>query len=122
MERIEDNINKIVPDWAMGMNCAVTVCDADCRIVYMNQRARDTFSNGDDSLIGQNLLDCHNPHSVGIIKRLLAEGGVNCYTISKRGQKKLIYQTAWKSESGAVGGLVELSMVIPENMPHFDRG
>lgn len=118
MEKI---VNTLIPDWAMGMNCAVTVCDADCRIIYMNQCSRETFARGSDSLIGNNLMDCHSPHSVEIIKRLLSEGGVNCYTITKKGRNKMIYQTAWRMEDGKVGGLVELSMVIPENMPHYNR-
>ena len=33
----------------------------------------------------------------------------------------MIYQTAWK-EDGIVAGLVEISMVIPSDMPHYIRG
>lgn len=109
-----------MPDWAWGMNCAVTVCDANCTIIYMNDRARQTFAKHGD-LIGRNLLDCHNPRSVEIIRHLLATGGQNCYTIEKLGQRKMIFQTAWRLEDGTVGGLVELSMVIPEDMPHYIR-
>ncbi len=109
-----------IPDWAWGMNCAVTVCDADCKILYMNARSRETFAKHGD-LIGKNLLDCHNPRSVEIIHHLLATGGQNCYTISKAGLRKMIFQTAWRKEDGSVGGLVELSMVIPEDMPHYVR-
>jgi len=32
----------------------------------------------------------------------------------------MIYQTAWKKE-GKVSGLVEISMVIPQDMPHYVR-
>jgi hypothetical protein len=32
----------------------------------------------------------------------------------------MIYQTAWK-ENGKVAGLVEISMIIPEDMPHYIR-
>lgn len=110
-----------VPDWAWGMNCAVTVCDADCRIIYMNQRARDTFAAHGD-LIGADLLACHGDASRKIIRRLLDEGGSNCYTIEKHGVRKMIYQTAWRNEEGHTAGLVEISMVIPEDMPHFVRG
>lgn len=108
-----------LPDWAKEMNCAVTVCDKDCTIIYMNDRAKSTFASHGD-LIGANLRDCHSPRSIEIIDRLLAEGGVNCYTIHKNGQKKMIYQTAWSVE-GKVAGLVEISMIIPENMPHYQR-
>lgn len=114
-------LNELLPDWAWGMNCAVTVCDADCRIIYMNERSRATFASHGD-LIGKNLLDCHSPSSVETIHRLLATGGSNCYTIEKQGLRKMIYQTAWRDKEGTVGGLVEISMIIPAEMPHYVRG
>lgn len=114
------NPNNIIPDWAHDMNCAVTVCDAECKIIYMNKRSRDTFASHGD-LIGKNLLDCHNPRSIEIIKHLLATGGQNCYTIEKKGVRKMIFQTAWRKDDGTVGGLVELSMIIPSEMPHYIR-
>lgn len=109
-----------IPDWAWAMNCAVTVCDHECNIMYMNERSRETFARHGD-LIGHNLMDYHNPRSIEIIKHLLATGGQNCYTIEKQGVKKMIFQTAWRHENGEVGGLVELSMVIPADMPHYVR-
>lgn len=109
-----------IPDWAWGMNCAVTVCDNNCDIIYMNQRSRETFARHGD-LIGHNLMDYHNDRSKEIIRRLLATGGQNCYTIDKQGVRKMIFQTAWRRNDGSVGGLVELSMVIPSEMPHYVR-
>lgn len=118
---MEREIREVMPDWAWGMNCAVTVCDADCKILYMNERSRATFA-GRGELIGENLMQCHSERSKEIIRRLLAEGGSNCYTIDKLGQKKLIYQTAWRrKEDGKVGGLVEISIVLPDEMPHYVR-
>ena len=38
----------------------------------------------------------------------------------KKGVRKMIYQTAWKRE-GVVCGLVEISMEIPGEMPHYIR-
>ncbi|MBO5267144.1 MAG: PAS domain-containing protein [Muribaculaceae bacterium] len=115
-------MEKALPDWTYAMNCAVTVCDADLNIIYMNERSRETFANrGGADLIGHNLLGYHNERSQAIIHRLMSEGGVNCYTISKNGQKKMIYQTAWRDSDGNVAGLVEISMVIPEEMPHYIR-
>ena len=29
-----------LPFWADDTNCAITVCDADCRIIYMNEKSR----------------------------------------------------------------------------------
>lgn len=119
----EKEISVLVPDWAMGMNCAITVCDKDCRIIYMNEKSRLTFANrGGAALIGHDLTGYHNERSQSIIRHMLATGESNCYTISKQGQHKMIYQTPWRDENGSVGGLVEISMVIPENLPHYDRG
>ena len=101
------------------MNCAVTVCDKEGIILYMNDKAKDTFSKYGD-LVGKSLIPFHNDNSRAIIARLLETGGTNSYTILKNGQKKMIYQTAWK-EDGVVAGLVEISMVIPEEMPHYIR-
>ena len=118
MEKIES----LVPDWAFRMNCAVTVADAECNIIYMNERSRATFANrGGAALIGHNLMDYHNENSKAIIRRLLEEGGTNCYTIEKNSQRKMIFQTAWRDENNIVAGLVEISMVIPAEMPHYIR-
>lgn len=117
-----DTRNYNIPDWAYGCNLAITVCDKECRIIYMNQRSKDTFSNGDDSLVGTSLRVCHPPRALAIIDRLLSKGGTNAYTIHKKGVKKLIFQTSWTMPDGTIGGLTELSMVLPEDLPHYDRG
>jgi len=106
--------------WYEDMNCAVTVCDTEGVIIYQNKAARELYIER-GNLIGRNLFDCHNEHSQSIIRRLLAEGSTNAYTIEKRGVKKVIYQTAWRREDGTVGGLVEISMIVPHEMPHFVR-
>lgn len=119
---LQDKTEGKVPDWAFRMNCAVTVADADCNIIYMNERSQQTFARrGGAGLIGHNLMEYHNENSKAIIRRLLAEGGTNCYTIEKEGLHKMIFQTAWRDEKGSVAGLVEISMVIPEDMPHYIR-
>lgn len=103
--------------WADELNCAVTVCDTEGMALYQNQHSITV--NGD--VRGKSIIDCHNPHSQAIIRRLLDEGGTNVYTIEKRGIHKMIYQTAWRRE-GKVCGLVEFSMEIPAEMPHYIRG
>ena len=45
--------------WADGMNCAVTVCDTEGVILYMNEKARATYIQH-GNLIGSNLFGCHN--------------------------------------------------------------
>lgn len=106
-------------NWAEEMNCAVTVCDADGIILYMNQKARITFASHGD-LIGKNLFPCHSEASREKIRHMLATGESNAYTISKLGQRKMIYQTPWRVD-GKIAGMVEISMVIPEDMPHYVR-
>ncbi len=105
--------------WAEQMNCAVTVCDKEGIVLYMNERARATFAKSGD-MIGRSLMPCHSERSRAIIAHMLATGESNSYTISKNGQRKMIYQTPWR-EDGEVAGLVEISMVIPDEMPHYNR-
>ncbi len=113
---MEDNFN-----WAEGMACAVTAADAEGVIRYMNRRARETYRKHGD-LVGKSLYDCHGERAAGIIRRLLAEGGTNAYTIEKEGLRKMIYQTATTDADGRVTGIVEVSMVIPEELPYYVRG
>lgn len=107
-------------DWAEDINCAVTVCDTSGVVVYMNRRSRETFNKNGASMVGQSMIPCHNEHSQAKIREMLAEDTTNCYTIDKNGVKKLIYQTPWK-EDGKVCGLVEISIVLPAEMPHYIR-
>ena len=107
-------------NWAEGMACAVTAADKDGVIRYMNRRARETYRKHGD-LIGKSLYDCHEPRAAEIIRRLLTEGGTNAYTIEKGGVRKMIYQTATTDAEGRVTGIVEVSMVIPEELPHYVR-
>ena len=106
--------------WADDMNCAVTVCDRSGVIVYMNRKSQETFCKDGQSMIGRSMIPCHNAHSQQKMHDMLEQGTSNSYTIQKNGVKKMIYQTPWR-ENGIVMGLVEISMVIPEEMPHYVR-
>lgn len=106
-------------DWAKETGCAVTVCDTEGNVIYQNEKSLETFAASGD-MRGRSLMPCHSERSRGIIARLLSEGGVNAYTITKKGQKKLIYQMPWR-RNGEICGLVELSMALPDEMPHYDR-
>ena len=108
-------------DWAEDIEGAVTVCDAEGVVVYMNKRSRETFNKDGRSMVGQSLMPCHNERSQAIIRDMLEQNKPHCYTITKHGQRKLIYQTPWR-EGGEVKGLVEFSFVLSEEMPHYDRG
>ena len=67
-------------DFFKYVECAVTVCDTECVIVYQNKRS--VAVNGD--MRGKCMLGCHNDRSRGIIARILSEGATNSYTISKK--------------------------------------
>lgn len=103
------------------MNVAVTVCGTDGEILEMNGKSRKTFLKpGRENLIGKNVLDCHPEPARTKLKSMLENPHSNAYTIEKNGIKKLIYQTPWY-ENGVFQGLVEFSMEIPFDMPHYVR-
>jgi transcriptional regulator with PAS, ATPase and Fis domain len=109
------------PDWLSFFPGAITVSDAAGIVIAMNERAAETFAtDGGRDLIGKNMLDCHPEPSASLVRELLANPRVNAYTIEKRGVKKLIYQAPWYRD-GAFAGFVELSLVLPAELPHFIR-
>jgi PAS domain-containing protein len=108
-------------EWYQEFPGAVTVCDRNGVILEMNDKAALTFdADGGRALIGRNMLDCHPEPARGTLVELLANPRVNAYTIEKRGVRKLIYQAPWFKD-GVYRGLVELSLQIPVEMPHFVR-
>jgi len=109
------------PTWIDEFQGAVTVCDCQGVILYMNNKAQLTFSSyGGQNLIGKSLFDCHQAISSEKIKNLINTGESNHYTILKNGVKKIIHQMPWFS-NGKIAGLVEISIEIPAEMNHFNR-
>jgi len=108
-------------DWQKELPAAITICDVDGKIIYLNEKAADVFKDdGGYKLLGQNLFACHSNESNEKIKQIIAEQKPNTYTIEKNGKKKLIHQTPW-FENGALRGLVEFSIEIPFDMQHHIR-
>jgi len=107
--------------WIDEFTGAVTVCDETGIILAMNQKAEEVFrDDGGISLIGKNALDCHPEPSRSKFAKMLESHQENVYTIEKRGRKKLIFQSPW-FRKGVFGGIVELTLEIPMEMPHFIR-
>lgn len=107
--------------WLKTLPVAVTVTDINGTIIEMNDQSAAVFAKyGGYNLIGSDLNDCHNPHSREVIASLLSENKTNVYTIEKQGIRKLIYQSPWYVD-GKPAGLVELSIVLPDEMPHHKR-
>ena len=108
-------------DWIQDFPGAVTVCDTHGIILEMNKAAEKVFSSdGGRGLIGSNALDCHPQPARDKMQALLDTQGTNVYTIEKNAKKKLIYQAPWYKD-GVFAGLVELSLELPAELPHFIR-
>lgn len=103
------------------VNLAITVSDADGKILYMNTKSAATFSKqGGLDLVGKSLLECHPEPSKSKVVDLLSSQKTNAYTVEKNGVKKLIYQTPWY-ENEQFRGLIEFSIELPETLPHHVR-
>lgn len=105
---------------------AITVTGKDFRIVDMNRRSAEVNNHGSKSIVGNDLMHCHNERSQDIIRHIAASREPNVYTVEKtntdgRQVKKLIYQSPWYDSDGSYGGLIELSLEIPFDMPHYVR-
>ena len=100
---------------------AVTVCDTEGAILYMNDRSIETFEKyGGADIIGTSLFLYHPENASVILRRLLDTQEKYVYSIEKNGIKKLIYQSPWyKNEKFA--GLIELSLEVPMEINHFVR-
>ncbi|TSA30704.1 MAG: hypothetical protein D4R68_00285 [Ignavibacteriales bacterium] len=108
-------------DWTREFPASILLCDNYGIVTEMNEKAALTFADdGGYGLIGKNLFECHTVKSNEIINKIMNEKKPNVYTIEKNGIKKLIYQSPWY-ENGEMKGLVELSLEIPFDMPHFIR-
>lgn len=107
--------------WVQEFTGAVTVTDQEGKILEMNAEAAQTFEkDGGEKLIGTNVLDCHPEPAKAKLRAIMENRKPNVYTIEKAGVKKLIYQSPWY-HGGEYAGVVELSVEIPLEMPHFVR-
>lgn len=107
--------------WVKELKAAITVCNRDGVALEMNDRAAETHAkDGGRALIGKSILDCHPERARELFEELLRTERLNVYTIEKDGVKKLIYQAPWY-EGGVFRGIVELSLPMPWEVPHFVR-
>lgn len=119
MENKEYELPEEILDWMKEIKCAVTLCDTEGKVLYMNDLSHKTFAKHGD-MTGRNLMPCHSERSQAMIRQMLASGDTNAYTITKGGIKKLIFQTPWRRD-GRIAGMAELSIPLPPDMPHYDR-
>lgn len=108
--------------WIKEFTGAITICDKNGIILEMNDQAVASFRDeGGIKLLGSNLLDCHPEPAGSKLLELMNKRQINVYTIERNHIKKLIYQTPW-FRHGRYSGFMEISLVIPDSMSHFNRG
>ena len=107
--------------WVEELPAAITVTDENGTLVAMNASSRESFAaDGGGALIGTSVFECH-PEPARTKTMVLYEGRQpNHYTVRKDGRKKIIHQFPWYRE-GRFAGFVEISIPIPDDLPHFDR-
>ncbi len=108
-------------DFIKELSAAVTVCDRNGIIVYMNNKSAEMFHKyGGQELLGKNLIDCHLEPSKTKIKMMLETQTENIYTTEKNGKKKYIFQTPI-FENGEYNGFAEMIFDTPPDIPHYIR-
>lgn len=109
-------------NWENEFGGAITVCDRLGIIVYMNEYSKKQFAKyGGEKLIGTSLIDCHPESARPLLLEMLKTPMNNAYLVEKHGVKKQVLQTPWM-ENGVFKGVVELSFIIPNEMPVHLRG
>ncbi len=108
--------------WPAELRAAITVTDAEGTILQMNAEACRVFAeDGGAALIGRSVFACHPEPARTKTIELYAAKAPNHYTITtKSGVHKVIHQMPWY-HGGEFAGFVEISIPIPQTMPHFDR-
>jgi len=118
---MEDDSTPAAFAWLDGVALAATACDRQGICLYMNEHAAKQFAKeGGRALVGKSLLDCHPEPARSRFASQLASPSPNTYTIEKDGVRKLIHQIPWY-RGADFAGVVELSLVLPESLPHFVR-
>ena len=92
---------------------AVVLCDLEHTIIYMNPAAGERYAKyGGMALVGQSLLDCHNPQSNEMIGRVVAWFAQSpdhnlIYTFRNEKENKDVYMVALRDEAGRLIGYYE---------------
>ena len=92
---------------------SVVICDTNHIIIYMNPAAISNYAGrGGAALVGKSLLDCHNPHSVEMIKKVVCwfaenENNNRIHTFFNEKQNKDVYMVALRNEDGKLLGYYE---------------
>lgn len=94
-------------------NAPVVVCNLEHDIIYMNPAAANNYEKyGGSSLVGQSILDCHNPKSgemiIKVVDWFCANKNNNVvYTFYNEKLNKDVYMVALRDTSGNLIGYYE---------------
>ena len=70
-------------NWTDGFIGAITVCDREGIVVYMNDLSKKQFAkDGGESLVGKSLIDCHPEPARSFLMRMIADPIPNRSTIA----------------------------------------
>ncbi len=106
--------------------CAVVICNLQHEIIYMNPAAIKNYSNrGGEKLIGQSIMDCHNPESQEKMKQVVdwfaASSDHNIvYTFYNEKQNKDVYMVALRSGDKLIGYYEKHEFRNRETMKQYD--
>ena len=107
--------------WYKVFPGAITVTDEKGTVIEMNEGSEKLFEkDGGYAVLGQNVITCHPPGTQEKVRQIYETQSFNIYSITKGGQKHLVYQAPYFIE-GEFSGMVELSLDLPDDIPHFDR-
>lgn len=93
--------------------CAVVICNLQHEVVYMNPAAIARYEKwGGQSLVGRNLLHCHNEASASMIKKTVewfeeSRAHNRIYTFHNVQENKDVYMVALRNEAGQLIGYYE---------------
>ncbi len=93
--------------------CAVVICNLEHDIIYMNPAAAERYAkSGGADLVGKSIFDCHNAHSVEMIKKVVSWFGESkehnrIYTFHNQKENKDVYMVALRDTDGALIGYYE---------------
>jgi PAS domain S-box-containing protein len=108
--------------WVQEFPAEVVVTDSAGTIVEMNHEAETLFAlDGGGDLLGSNVLDCHPDPSRKKLETLMDRQVSNAYLNTESGETRFFFQAPWKKD-GQYAGFVEISFVVPDDIPHFIQG
>lgn len=108
-------------DWADDLEISVMATDEHGVITYMNAFAeRANQDAGGAKLIGASLFACHPERSLARVHELYQAPGPSHYTVARSGRRKIIHHLP-RYRDGRFAGVVEISVPIPAELPHFER-